>query len=113
MTIQIFGTQKDNDTKKALRFFRERNIKPHFRDLREKNISKGELDNISQLIPLNELIDVNGKQFQKRNFSYMKYDLETELLEDSQLIKMPIVRNGRQVTIGYEPEIWKKWIESK
>ncbi len=113
MNIQIFGTNKDNDTKKALRFFKERGIKPHFRDLREKGLAKGELENIARKIPLEELIDTEGKQYKKRGMAYMKFDIEEELLEDPLLLKMPIVRNRKEVTVGYAPEIWKKWTEQK
>ncbi len=110
MNIQIFGTKKCNDTKKAERFFKERSIKYHFRNLTEKGISKGELNNISRVIPLEELIDKEGKEYKKRNLEYMVYNVETELLEDPLLFKTPIVRNGGKVTLGYQPEVWKQWI---
>ena len=113
VNIQIFGTNKNNDTKKAIRFFKERGIKPHFRDLREQGLTKGELDNISNKIPLEELIDTEGKQYQKRAMAYMKFDIEEELLEDPLLLKMPIVRFGKEATVGYQPEIWEKWLEGK
>lgn len=101
MNIQIFGIKKSNDTRKAERFFKERNIQFHFRDLSEKGISPGELENISRVIPVEELIDKEGKQFQKRNLKYMVFKAEEELLNDSLLFKMPIVRNGKLVTVGY------------
>jgi arsenate reductase-like glutaredoxin family protein len=85
----------------------------HFRDLNEKGIAKGELDNITRVIPIGELIDKEGKQFRKRNLEYMTYNLEEELLADALLFKTPIVRNGREVTVGYQPEVWKKWISEK
>jgi arsenate reductase-like glutaredoxin family protein len=110
MNIQIFGTKKSRDTQKAERFFKERNIRYHFRDLNEKGISKGELDNIIQVIPIDLLIDKAGKQFRKKNLEYMVYDIETELLNDPLLFTEPIVRNGREVTLGFQPEIWKNWI---
>lgn len=110
MNIQIFGTKKCNDTKKAERFFKERNIKFHFRDLAEKGISKGELNNISHKIPITDLIDKEGKQFKKKNLQFMVFDVETELLNDPLLLKTPIVRNGNEVTVGFEQEIWKNWL---
>ena len=113
MNIQIIGTKKCKETQKAERFFKERRIPYHFRDLAEKGISKGELENIKQAIPIEELIDKEGKQFKKRGFEYMRYDIETELLEDSLLLKTPIVRNGKLVTVGYEPEVWQEWISEK
>ncbi len=109
--IQIFGTLKNNETKKAIRYFKERGIKFHFIDLREKNLAKGELENISRKIPLEELLDKEGKEYKKRNLAYMKFNIEEEILEDSLLVKMPIVRNGKEATIGYQPEIWENWIK--
>jgi len=109
MNIQIFGIKKSSDTRKAERFFSDRRIPYHFRDLNEKGISKGELENIKQAIPLEEIIDKEGKQFQKRNLSFMIYDIEEELLNDPLLFKMPVVKNGKLATVGYKPEIWNSW----
>lgn len=109
MNIQIIGTKNCNDTRKAERYFKERRIQFHFRDLNEKGIAKGEFDNITRSIPLDELIDREGKQFKKRNMQYMKFDIEEELLADSLLLKTPIVRNGKETTLGYKPEVWKTW----
>lgn len=111
MNIQIFGTKKCNDTKKAERFFKERGIKFHYRDFAEKGMSKGELDNIKRVFDVEDLIDKEGKEYKKRNLQYIIHDIEEELLSDPLLFKTPIVRNGNQVTIGFEPEIWKSWID--
>ena len=113
MNIQIFGTKKCSDTRKAERFFKERRIQFHFRDLNEKGISKGELDNIRRKFELDDLIDKEGKQFRKRNLQYMTYKIEEELLEDALLFKTPIVRNGKEVTLGYDPDTWTDWINSE
>jgi len=113
MNIQIIGTKKCKETQKAERFFKERNIPYHFRDLTVKEISKGELENINRTVPIEELIDKEGKQFNKRGLEYMKYDIETELIEDSLLLKTPIVRNSMLSTVGYKPEIWKEWSSNK
>jgi arsenate reductase-like glutaredoxin family protein len=109
MNIQIIGTKKCQDTRKAERYFSERKIAYQFRDLAEKGISKGELDNISRTIPLEELIDRQGRQFKKRNLEFMVFNVEEELLIDPLLFKTPIVRNGKDATIGYKPDEWKKW----
>jgi len=113
MNIQIFGTKKCKDTQKAERFFKERRIQYHFRNLAEKGISKGELENIKRAVNIDELFDKNSKQFKKRNLEVMVYDPEEELLNDPLLFKTPIVRNGKLVTIGYQPEVWKEWILSE
>jgi arsenate reductase-like glutaredoxin family protein len=112
MNIQIFGIKSSSDTRKAERFFKERQIPFHFRDLAEKGISKGELENIKRSITLDDLLDKEGKQYQKRNLSYMVFETEEELLNDPLLFKMPVVRNGKSATVGYQPEVWKEWIKS-
>lgn len=103
------GTKKCRDTQKAERYFKERNIQYQFRDLTIKGVSKGELENIKRVYDIEDLIDKEGKQFNKRNLAYMVFDIEEELLEDPLLFKTPIVRNGKQATIGFEPDIWKNW----
>lgn len=111
MNIQIIGTKNCSDTRKAERYFKERGIPFHHRDLNEKGLAKGELENITHVIQLEDLIDREGKQFKKRNLQYMVFNLEDELLNDPLLFKTPIVRNGSDVTVGYEPDKWKKWLE--
>ena len=110
MNIQIIGKKKCTETQKAERFFKERRIPYHFRDLTVKGISKGELENIKRSVPLQELIDKDGRQFKERGLEYMKYDTEIELIKDPLLLKTPIVRNGKLATVGYKSEIWKEWI---
>lgn len=112
MNIQIFGTKKSIDTRKAERFFSERRIPYHFRDLNEKGISYGELENIKQGVSPEELIDKEGNQFKKRNLLYMVYNIEEELLRDPLLLKMPVVRNGKLATAGYRPEVWHEWLKN-
>ncbi|KUO59317.1 ArsC family transcriptional regulator [bacterium BRH_c32] len=109
MNIQIFGTVKCFDTKKTERFFKERKIPYHFRNLAEKGISPGELDSIKRVYTVEDLIDTEGKRYRERNLKFMTHDIETELLNDPLLFKTPIVRNGKEVTLGYQPDIWKKW----
>ena len=111
LNIQIFGTKKCGDTRKAERFFKERGINFQFRDLAEMGIAKGELENIRRSIPLDDLLDKESKQFKKRNLSYMVFNTEEELLGDPLLFKTPIVRNGKISTIGYAPHIWNEWIK--
>ena len=112
MNIQIFGTKKCNDTKKAQRFFKERGIQVHFRDLTEKGISPGELNNITRVFDIDDLIDKEGKQYKKRNLQFMVFNAEEELMEDPLLFKTPVVRNQGKVTLGYDPDTWKEWLES-
>ena len=112
MNIQIFGTKKCFDTKKADRYFKERGIKFQFIDLKEKGMSKGEFTGVKQAVGgLDKLLDENNKD--KNMLALLNYlsdsDKEEKLLENQQLLKTPIVRNGKQATVGYQPEVWKTW----
>ena len=112
MNIQIFGTKKCNDTKKAERFFKERGIKFQFIDMKEKGMSKGELTAVANA---NGGIDamINPDAKDKDAVALLKYiaaeDKLEKLLENQQVIKTPVVRNGKQSTLGYQPDVWKKW----
>ena len=110
MNIQIIGTKKCKETQKAERYFKDRRIPFHFRDLSEKGLAKGELENISRTIPLDDLIYRESKRFKDRGMQFMVFDIEEELLADPLLLKTPIVRNERLVTIGYQPDVWSMWI---
>ncbi len=109
MNIQIFGTRKCQDTRKAERYFKERRIKYQFIDLTVKGMSKGELSSVKNAVKLENLIDTTGKEYQKRNLKYIVHDVEEVLLNNPQLLKTPIVRNGPKATVGYSPEIWQEW----
>ena len=112
MIVQIFGRKNCNNTKKAERFFKERNIKFQFINLMEKGPSKGELKAIEKHFALEELLDTEGKEYKKRNLEYYVYETETLLEENPVLYKCPIVRFKTNVTIGYCPEIWKEILDN-
>ena len=112
MNIQIFGTKKSADTRKAERFFKERGIKYQYVDLKEKGLSKGEFNSVKQAVGgINKLIDENSKD--KDMLALIKYiadeDKEEKILENQQVLVQPIVRNGKKATVGYQPDVWKSW----
>lgn len=111
MNIQIFGTKKCNDTKKAERFFKERRIQYQFIDLKEKALSKGELQSVKKAVGLENLINKNSKDYKKLNMDKIRgaETREDMLLKNPSLYVTPIVRNGKEATVGNEPEIWKSW----
>ena len=113
MNIQIFGTNKCQDTRAAQRFFKERGIKFQYIDLSIKGLSKGELNSVKSSVGLENLIDKEGKEYAKLNLKYLTHDIEEELLGHPFLFKTPIVRNGGRSTVGYQPDIWKEWIEGR
>ncbi|MCZ2223567.1 MAG: hypothetical protein LC122_08050 [Chitinophagales bacterium] len=75
-------------------------------------MAKGELDNITRVIPLEDLIDRESKRFKDRGMQYKVFDIEEELLSDPLLLKTPVVRNEKLVTVGYQPDVWKEWIKN-
>lgn len=112
MNIQIFGTVKCNDTKKAQRFFKERGIKFQFIDLTQRSLSKGEINSVmsSTGLKMRELINEKSKAYEKQFIQYLRdEDVMEKLLDYGELFKTPIVRNGKQATLGYCPDVWKSW----
>lgn len=112
MNIQIFGTKKCFDTKKAERYFKERRIKYQLIDMKEKGMSRGEWDHIRKAVGgIQNMIDEKCKD--KELLVLIKYlsenDCIEKIFENQHIIKTPIVRNGKLVTIGYKPDIWNNW----
>lgn len=112
MNIQIFGTKKCFDTKKAERYFKERNVKYQFIDMKEKGMSKGEYNSVKQAVGgLEAMLDEKCKD--KDLLALIKYisdeDKDDKVLENQKVLKTPIVRSGKQATVGYEPDVWKDW----
>lgn len=112
MNIQIFGTKKSQDTRKAERFFKERGIRYQFVDMKEKGLSKGEFESVKKALGgLDNMIDQGCKD---RDLLALitwiaEEDRAQKVLENQSVLKIPIVRNGRQATAGYQPEVWKTW----
>ncbi len=109
MNIQIFGKAKCFDTKKAERYFKERRIKYQFIDILRYGMSRGELNSVKSAVGLEAMIDT-----QDEDYSLVQYLASNEakldkLYEDPYLIRTPIVRNGKQATVGYCPDVWKTW----
>ena len=112
MNIQIFGTKKCNDTKKAERFFKERGIKYQFIDMKEKGMSKGEFTSVAQANGgIDNMLDPDCKD--QDTLSLIKYIAEEDklekILENPHVIRTPVVRNGNKITVGYHPEVWEQW----
>lgn len=116
MNIQIFGTKKCKDTGKAQRWFKERGIVFQAIDLAQKGMSAGELRSVAARVGgVEALIDRDGKRYVERGLKYAAPTgprVEQALLDDPLLLRTPVVRNGQQATVGYQPETWKEWMGS-
>ena len=112
MNIQIFGKSKCFDTKKAERYFKERRIKFQSIDLVRYGMSGKEFDAVLRAVGgIDNLIDWNNKSQEVTNLKYTddKVAKEDKAFDYPEIMKTPIVRNGKQATVGYCPEIWATW----
>lgn len=114
MNVQLFGTKKCVETRKAERYFKERGIKLHVVDLAQKGMAAGELRNVAARVGgMEALIDRAGKRYLERGLAYSAPTgprIEQALVDDPLLLRTPIVRSEGRATVGFAPEIWKTWI---
>jgi arsenate reductase (glutaredoxin) len=113
MDVQIFGTKKSADTRKAQRFFAERRVRIHFVDLQEKAASRGELQRFVQKFGIKALIDESSKRYAELGLRTALYGDErwlAILVDEPILLKMPLVRRGNALTIGAAETTWKSWL---
>ena len=111
--VQIFGLEKDQATRAAIRFFKERRAEVHLVDLRRKPISPGELRRFVQRLGAAALLDTAGRAYRDAGLGYLTMDeagIVERLLADSRLLRLPLVRLGEAVTAGPADAIWKSWV---
>jgi arsenate reductase (glutaredoxin) len=112
LEVQVFGVKKSAETRKALRFFSERRVKTHFVDLTERAASLGELRRFAQKFGVTALIDRDSKRFDDLGLRYAQLSDERwleKLADEPLLLRMPLVRNASQLTIGAAEGTWKAW----
>lgn len=112
MNIQIYALKKCFDTQKAERYFKERKIKYQLIDLAKYGLSKGEFESVKNAVGLAELINDKCKEYVTLNMQRLGTGKVAEevLFKNPKLYRSPIVRNGKQATVGYKPEVWKDWV---
>jgi arsenate reductase-like glutaredoxin family protein len=112
MEVQIFGTKKCAATRKAQRFFAERRVKTHFVDLQQRAASPGELRRFAERFGVDALIDREGKRFAQQGLAHSHLSEARwldRLAEDPLLLRTPLVRRKRDLTIGFAPDAWDEW----
>jgi arsenate reductase-like glutaredoxin family protein len=115
MEVQIFGTKKSADTRKALRFFAERRIKTHFVDLTERAASLGELKRFAQKFGIDALLDRESRRYADLGLRHARMSDERwleKLVEEPLLLRMPLVRQQQRLTIGPAEAEWKAWVSA-
>jgi arsenate reductase-like glutaredoxin family protein len=115
VNVQLFGTKKCAESRKAERFFKERGVALHVVDLGAKGMSPGELRNVASRVGgMEALIDRDGKRYVERGLKYAAPTgprIEQMLADDPLLLRTPIVRSEGRATVGYAPEVWQRWID--
>jgi arsenate reductase len=112
MEVQIFGVKNDADTRKALRFFKERRITVHFVDFKVRGPSRGELRRFAQKFGADALIDRTSKRFGALGLGAAHYGDERwmEIAEEEPLVlRLPLVRRGNDLTVGLAEATWREW----
>ena len=109
MNIQIFGRKKCFDTQKAQRYFKERRIKFQYIDVDRYGMSRGELQSVKNAVGLENLINTKDEDYPLIQYLASNEAKMDKLFEDPYLIRTPVVRNGKQATVGYCPDVWKNW----
>ena len=105
MNIQIFGKSKCFDTKKAERYFKERRIKYQYIDLVRYGMSQGELNSVIAAVGIDNIVDPKDQDYDLYMHLALKEDKINRLFEIPEMIKSPVVRNGKQATVGYQQEV--------
>lgn len=111
-SVQIFGTRKSSDTRKAQRFFAERRVPIHFVDLAERAASVGELRRFAEKFGVRALVDSESKRYRELGLSAAALSEERwlhQLVDEPLLLRMPLVRNGNQLTVGLAEAEWRAW----
>jgi arsenate reductase-like glutaredoxin family protein len=113
--VQVFGTKKNADTRKALRFFAERRIVTHFVDFQERAPALGELRRFSERFGVSTLVDRESRRFQDlglhRSMNSDDWWLN-RLTEEPGILKQPLVRFGNHVTVGLNEDKWREWLST-
>lgn len=115
MDVQVFGTHKHADVRKALRFFSERRVKVHFVDLKERAASKGELQRFAQKFGVSALIDKASKRYAELGLGVVRYDDARwldKLVDEPLVLRVPLVRWQHKVTVGLAEAEWSAWVEA-
>ena len=110
MNIQIFGSPKSFDSRKAERWFKERRIRYQYIDILSKGLSPREYQSVKRKVGFDALVNTKCRAYEDLFMAYITPQAQEEkLLEHPELFQTPIVRNGQEATVGYCPEVWQNW----
>jgi arsenate reductase-like glutaredoxin family protein len=112
LSVQIFGHDRDQGTRAAVRFFKERRVAIHQVDLTRKPIARGELRRFVERLGARALVDERSKAWQEGGLGYLRLDdaeLVDRILATPALLRLPLVRFGNEVAAGRDEPRWKAW----
>ena len=112
-TIQVFGLEKDQATRAAQRFFKERRVAISFVDLRKRPIAAAELRRFVERLGAPALLDETSRAYRDRGLGYLRMDegeIVARVLTDPSLLRLPLIRNGNEVSAGRAESTWKEWL---
>jgi arsenate reductase-like glutaredoxin family protein len=114
--VQVFGTQKSQQTRRALRFWSERRVKVHFVDLLERAASRGELQRFVQRFGLTALVDRDSRRYHELGLGAARLSDDrwlALLTEEPRLLAQPLTRHGKDLTIGVDEPEWRRWVAAE
>ena len=112
-TIQVFGVENDQSTRAALRFFKERRVAISFIDLRKRAIAPAELRRFVDRLGARNVLDETSRAYRDAGLGYLRMtdaEIADRLLADARLLRLPLVRNGNEVTAGRSEATWTAWL---
>jgi Arsenate reductase and related proteins, glutaredoxin family len=113
--IQVFGLERDQATRAAIRFFKERRTPISFVDLRKRQIAPGELRHFVERFGTAALLDKGSRAYREAGLGYLRMDdaaIVERLLADTSLLRLPLVRHGHAVSVGRDEAAWTAWLKS-
>jgi len=113
MDVQIFGVKNNADVRKAERFFKERRVRIHFVDFKQRKPALGELRRFFQKFGEERLIDREARRFKALGLQTAYYGDERWLdiaCEEPMILRQPLVRYGSNLTVGHAEDEWKEWV---
>jgi arsenate reductase-like glutaredoxin family protein len=114
-TIQVFGLENDQSTRAALRFFKERRVTISFVDLRRRAIAPAELRRFVDRLGARTVLDETSRAYRDAGLGHLRMseaEVSDRLLADARLLRLPLVRNGNEVTAGRAEATWADWLRA-
>ena len=114
LTVQVFGHDRDQGTRAAVRFFKERRVEIHQVDLTRKPIARAELRRFTDKLGARAVLDETSKAYRDGGLGYMRLDdaeIVERLLASPALLRLPLVRFGNEVAAGRDEDAWRRWFK--